>query len=197
MREMAKQRPGAAEAFTGPAPGGKPPRVKTLVKDRLDWTERIGLVEILKGMGFTLREMLRPRFTVSFPEQKFPDHAATKGQPVLVQNDDGTIRCVSCGLCEFVCPARAITIDPGEIPDPIQRAPVEFRIDMLRCILCGMCEEACPEEAIVMSNRLLMAAPHRDACHPGLRDLLVPAAELARRIDFIKRMYSKWHRSEP
>ena len=194
--EMRKQRPGPAEKYNAPRPDGRPAPLKVLVKDELDWREKLGLLEIVKGMGFTLREMLRPRFTIQFPEQKFPDHAATKGQPVLAQNEDGSIRCVSCGLCEFVCPARAITIDPGETSDPIQREPQEFKIDMLRCILCGMCEEACPEEAILMSDRLLMSDTVRDRCHPGLQDLLVPVAQLQRRIAYTKRIFSKWKPSE-
>ena len=191
------QIPEKAAAFLGPRPDGRPLPVKVLRKDALDWKERLGLIESIKGLGFTFREMLKPRFTIQFPEEPLPRHPSAKGQPVLVQNEDGTVRCVACGLCEFVCPARAITIDPGETEDPIQREPKEFKIDMLRCILCGMCEEACPEEAIIMSDRLLMADDARHKCHPGLKDLLVPVSRLADRIAFTKRMYAKWNRSEP
>jgi len=72
-----------------------------------------------------------------------------------VMDQDGREKCVSCQLCEFVCPPRAIRITPGSIAgsDPqanVEKRPREFDIDMLRCIYCGMCEEVCPEEAIFL-----------------------------------------------
>ena len=78
-----------------------------------------------------------------------------RGAPVLVKDQEGREKCVSCQLCEFVCPPRAIRITPGSIAgsDPfanVEKRPREFDIDMLRCIYCGMCEEVCPEEAIYL-----------------------------------------------
>ncbi len=180
--------------FLGPSPSGADlgHRVKVLRKDRLDWKEKVALIEIVKGMGFTLKEMFKKRFTIQFPEEPLPRHISQKGQPVLALNPDGSIRCVSCGLCEFVCPARAITIDPGPEEGPIQKAPREFKIDLLRCILCGMCEEACPKEAIFMSDRLLMADDSREKCLFNLERLSKPVTELQRRVEYTQRMYNKW-----
>jgi len=78
-----------------------------------------------------------------------------RGAPVLVMDEEGREKCVSCQLCEFVCPPRAIRITPGSIPGSdrhanVEKRPREFDIDMLRCIYCGMCEEVCPEEAIYL-----------------------------------------------
>ncbi len=78
-----------------------------------------------------------------------------RGAPTLVKDEDGREKCVSCQLCEFVCPPRAIRIVPGEIPfhsphSKVEKAPKEFDIDMIRCIYCGLCEEVCPEEAIFL-----------------------------------------------
>jgi NADH-quinone oxidoreductase subunit I len=65
---------------------------------------------------------------------------------------------VSCQLCEFVCPPKAIRITPpGTAGQPADRTnaekmPAEFEINMLRCIFCGFCQEVCPEEAIFLQK---------------------------------------------
>ena len=78
-----------------------------------------------------------------------------RGAPTLVKDEDDREKCVSCQLCEFICPPRAIRITPGSIASDsvnakVEKAPKEFKIDMTRCIYCGMCEEVCPEEAIFL-----------------------------------------------
>ena len=78
------------------------------------------------------------------------------GAPYLVKDQDGNTKCVSCQLCEFVCPPKAIRITPpgpsGRLPTAgnAEKMPGEFEINMLRCIFCGFCQEVCPEEAIFL-----------------------------------------------
>ena len=95
------------------------------------------------------------RVTMEYPEEKWPMPDGYRGAPTLVKDPEGRIKCVACQLCEFVCPPRAITITPEEIPGrapdaKVEKWPKEFEIDMLRCIYCGLCEEVCPEEAIFL-----------------------------------------------
>ena len=124
----------------------------------LTLAERFYLPQIFAGMRITLRHLFAPNVTLEYPEQRPPIPAGYRGVPTLVKDPDGREKCVSCQLCEFVCPPKAIRITPGEIPtdDPtahVEKAPQEFEIDMLRCIYCGLCQEVCPEEAIWLQEK--------------------------------------------
>ena len=76
------------------------------------------------------------------------------------------IASVSCQLCEFICPPKAIKIIPDEIPSndewaKVEKQPKEFEIDMIRCIYCGMCEEVCPEQAIYLRPDYVITGTNR------------------------------------
>jgi NADH-quinone oxidoreductase subunit I len=123
----------------------------------LTLAERAYIPQIVSGMWTTLKHIVARPVTLSYPEQRPEIPAGYRGAPTLVRDPNGREKCVSCQLCEFVCPSKAIRITPGEIPagSPnahIEKAPKEFEINMLRCIYCGLCQEACPEEAIWLQN---------------------------------------------
>lgn len=160
----------------------------------LSFAERLYL-PLLKGLSLTFRMLFRKHIVRMYPEVPIPRSAATRGQPRLSQNEDGTVRCVACGLCEFVCPAYAITIHGGATERFIEREPKEFQIDMLRCILCGFCEEACPKEAIYMSDELEYAGPTRAEHVLNKEQLLRPVAKMRERISFSNYIYNRWRKA--
>lgn len=180
-------------------------RVVTVAREeKLTWVERLYLPMIAKALWVTSRHFFRnligfargrsTAFVVQYPEERVDYADAFRGMPVLVELENGMPRCVACGLCEFACPTRCISIVPGELPDHgIERYPEEFQIDMSRCMFCGLCEEACPEEAIVMSREVEIAAFDRDSLIYQKEHLLVPEPLLKRRLDFLRAEYDRAH----
>jgi NADH-quinone oxidoreductase subunit I len=186
-------------------------------KEKLGWAARLYLPTMLRGLAVTARHFTRNLrglvtgkgrrpFVVQYPEERLDYPDAFRGMPVLVAREDGSPRCVSCGLCAIACPTSCIEIEPTSIPIPgdglhpvspsvdaeddavLEQCPPErFDIDMSRCIFCGVCEEVCPEVAIVMSGLVELAAAERDALRYDLDALLVPADFVSRRLNFLQR----------
>ncbi len=155
-------------------------------KKDLSLLEKIYIPEIVKGLGLTLKNIFRPKFTFEYPEEKFIPPASYRGRPVLVQEENGVERCVACGLCSRVCPALAIEVQAAETELEKERYPERFEINMLRCIFCGFCEEVCPEEAIVMSKDYELVFTNREDAIYGKDKLLVPVNQLKDRLEFLR-----------
>ena len=146
----------------------------TVKRPTLTFAEKLYLPAIFNGLKITLGHAIRmlrgkTKVTMQYPEEKWdaelPEHY--RGAPALVTDEHGRERCVSCQLCEFICPPKAIAITPGEIPQgdkwsKVEKAPREFKIDMIRCIYCGMCEEVCPEQAIFLRKDYAITGTSRE-----------------------------------
>ena len=134
-------------------------------RKKLNLWERLYLPAIIGGFKVTWRHFVNTLFRGRnaakivaqgyYPEVPWSVGPGYRGAPYLVRDQDGNTKCVSCQLCEFVCPPKAIRIvppGPGGAPEAgnVEKAPKEFEINMLRCIFCGFCQEVCPEEAIFL-----------------------------------------------
>ncbi|MCX8105554.1 MAG: NADH-quinone oxidoreductase subunit NuoI [Ignavibacterium album] len=160
--------------------------LKKRKKDLTFW-QKIYIPEIAKGLALTFKNMIRPKFTMEYPEEKFIPPPSYRGRPVLVLEETGEERCVACGLCSRVCPALAIEVQAAETEREKERYPQKFEINMLRCIFCGLCEEVCPEEAIVMSKDYELAFTNREDAIYGKDKLLTPISQLKDRIEFLRK----------
>ena len=139
-----------------------------LERKPLTFAERTYLPQIASGLWTTFKHIFQPQVTLSYPEQRPAIPPGYRGVPTLVRDPNGREKCVSCQLCEFVCPPKAIRITPGEIAEDapnahVEKAPKEFEINMLRCIYCGLCQEVCPEEAIWLQSQYSMTGTSREA----------------------------------
>ncbi|MBI4535631.1 MAG: NADH-quinone oxidoreductase subunit I [Ignavibacteriae bacterium] len=155
------------------------------IKDLTLW-QRTYIPEIVKGMVLTFKQILRPKFTRQYPEERWNPPSSFRGRPVLVE-EEGVERCVACGLCARVCPALAIEVQGSETDLEKERYPIKFEINMLRCIFCGFCEEACPEEAIVMSDEYELVFTDPEKAIYGKDRLLMSADRLRPRLEFLRR----------
>lgn len=148
--------------------------------------EKTYIPQIVKGLAMTWKQMFQPKFTRQYPEERWDPPASFRGRPVLVQEDDGSERCVACSLCSRVCPALAIEVQAGETDREKERYPALFEINMVRCIFCGFCEEVCPEEAIVMSDEYELVFSSQEEAIYGKDKLLMPKSKLKKRLDYLE-----------
>lgn len=130
---------------------------KVVERKPLSFAERTYLPQIVSGLKITMKNMFKPNVTLEYPDERPEIPPGYRGVPTLVKDPNDREKCVSCQLCEFVCPPKAIRITPGEISADaptahVEKAPKEFEINMLRCIYCGLCQEVCPEEAIFLQD---------------------------------------------
>ncbi len=117
----------------------------------LRYFDSLLLRELMKGLSVTFRYMLRPKYTLNYPEEKTPKSNRFRGLHALRRYPNGEERCIACKLCEAVCPALAITID-SEMREDGTRRTTRYDIDLFKCIYCGFCEESCPVDSIVETD---------------------------------------------
>ncbi|MGV8940165.1 MAG: NADH-quinone oxidoreductase subunit NuoI [Lysobacter sp.] len=109
------------------------------------------LLELLRGMGLTLKYAFKTKYTIMYPMEKTPQSPRFRGIHALRRYPNGEERCIACKLCEAVCPALAITIDSEKREDGSRRT-TRYDIDLFKCIFCGFCEESCPVDSIVETH---------------------------------------------
>lgn len=121
----------------------------------------IFLVEIAQGMALTLRTMLKPAITRQYPTFKRKPIAGSRGLHAMRRDATGKEACIGCGLCEAVCPSKAITVVTSEGPEH-EKAVNAYELDLLRCVFCGFCIDACPVWAIQMTPEFELACYSRN-----------------------------------
>ena len=130
------------------------------------------------GFRVTLAQVLRPKVTEHFPEEKRPKPERFHGRHVLNRYEDGMEKCIGCELCAGVCPARCIYVRGADNPadDPVspgERYGYVYEINYLRCIHCDLCVEACPTEAITESKLFEFSFTNRQDAIYTKAELLV------------------------
>ena len=125
------------------------------------------MVEIAQGMWVTLKTMLTPQKskilyerTRQYPKFKRKPIPGSRGLHAMRRDETGKAACIGCGLCEAVCPSKAITVVTTEGPEH-EKVVNSYELDLLRCVFCGFCIEACPVSAIMMTPEFELACYER------------------------------------
>ncbi len=127
----------------------------------LDFLKTV-VIAFPKGFYTTVKHLFKRPVTIQYPRVRPEMAPRYRGKHYLEVYDDGTERCVCCGLCAAACPADAIYMEPAENERGERYAQV-YEINLLRCIFCGFCEEACPEEAIFLGHEYEFSDDNRDS----------------------------------
>jgi NADH-quinone oxidoreductase subunit I len=97
---------------------------------------------IAKGLWVTLKHIVKPPFTVQYPEEVRPIPVRARTNLIWFEE-----RCTGCSTCAQACPDGCILVATSPAEDGslnVDRYEIDFRI----CMYCGLCTEACPYQAI-------------------------------------------------
>jgi NADH dehydrogenase (ubiquinone) Fe-S protein 8 len=117
--------------------------------------------DLLRGFSLAFLYSLRPSVTLMFPFERASLSPRFRGIHALRRWSNSEERCISCKLCESICPALAISIIPFARPDGARKS-LSYDLDLTKCIFCGFCQEACPVDAIVESPESSFSVFSRD-----------------------------------
>ena len=121
-----------------------------------------GTKSLFVGLGITIKQMFKPVVTLQYPHESLEMTPRFRGHIQLVPGEDGTSKCIVCGMCQRACPSGCITV-AGEKPEGAKRKVLtRYELDFTKCSLCGLCVESCKPAAITFSKDYNLASPRRE-----------------------------------
>jgi NADH-quinone oxidoreductase subunit I len=136
------------------------------------------LASVGKGLAVTFTNLLRPKTTLQYPDERPKLPPRYRGLPVVDLS-----KCMGCQLCERACPNQLIKVQTSRREDGKGRKVDRFDIDYSLCMLCNLCEEACVPGAIALEGGYELATTSRDQLRSGIADGWVRPGRMPRDAD--------------
>ena len=134
--------------------------IKENIKNAFDYVREIvvGLWGLVQGMYITMLNMLRPKITEQYPENrdKAERMEAFRALLTMPHDADNFHKCTACGICQMNCPNNTIQVISKMEVDPAtgkeRKVLDRYIYDLGSCIFCALCTQTCPSDAIYWSN---------------------------------------------
>jgi len=126
-----------------------------------------GFHSLIKGMEVTGKELVTPKVTEQYPENRGTHHVPERFRATLqfIYDDEGRHKCIACRTCERNCPNQTISITTRmvDLPNGKKKQKLDKYIyDLGSCTFCNLCVLTCPTNAIEFSNDFEQAVFTRD-----------------------------------
>lgn len=118
----------------------------------------IGIFRLMQGMGITMRNMIRPKVTEQYPENrgKKEQFERFRGELIMPHNENNQHKCTACMICMNNCPNGTIQItskkEMDEETGKEKRVLDKYMYDLGSCTFCALCTMTCPQDAITWSQ---------------------------------------------
>ena len=104
---------------------------------------------LLEGLFTVFKHLFKKSVTLQYPEER-------PNLPKKFRGGHTLSGCIGCGICQQVCPCRAINItkDNNQV--------VSYTINLRQCMFCGNCQYYCPVNAIKMEQNFELGTDSND-----------------------------------
>ncbi len=116
-----------------------------------------GLKSLIDGMVVTGKELVTPKVTECYPENRNTLQIADRfrAELTLKYDKEGRHKCIACGICQMNCPNGTIQLSTKmvDLPDGKKKRKLDkYMYDIGSCTFCMLCVTTCPQDALEFSN---------------------------------------------
>lgn len=142
-----------------------------------------GLKSLVDGMVVTGKELVTPKITEQYPENRAVLQIADRfrAELTLKYDNEGRHKCIGCGICQMNCPNGTIqlTTKMVDLPDGKKKRKLDkYFYDLGSCTFCMLCVTTCPQDALEFSNDFEQATFTRDSLMKQLNYRPEPADDV-------------------